>query len=161
MPAKCGRNADALQRQGEGLRCCRRPGLGRPCTCTMGNVSRFIEPVVLRILRDKKGSYGYEIAESLAQYALTDATIEGAALYRTLRTLEANGYVSSSWAAGDGPARRNYSLTPLGEEHLREWARLFETLGAAMIEFARETGAGSGELREGESPAASGDESRG
>ncbi len=103
-------------------RCCKQPGCGRPCTCAMGNVSRFIEPVVLRILKDKKKSYGYEIAESLAQYALTDATIEGAALYRTLRTLEANGYVSSTWDAGEGPARRNYSLTRSGHTHLRDWA---------------------------------------
>jgi DNA-binding PadR family transcriptional regulator len=103
----------------------------------MGNVSRFIEPVVLRILKEKKRSYGYEIAECLAQYALTDATIEGAALYRTLRTLEANGYVSSKWEAGDGPARRNYSLTPSGHVHLRDWSHLLESLGQAMIEFAR------------------------
>jgi len=105
----------------------------------MGNVSRFIEPVVLRILKEKKKSYGYEIAESLAQYALTDATIEGAALYRTLRTLEANGYVSSTWEAGDGPARRNYSLTHSGHVHLRDWADLLGSLGKAMIDFARET----------------------
>jgi PadR family transcriptional regulator PadR len=105
----------------------------------MGNVSRFIEPVVLRILKEKKRSYGYEIAECLPQYALTDATIEGAALYRTLRTLEANGYVSSTWEPGEGPARRNYSLTRLGHVHLREWTFLLEGLGEAMIEFARET----------------------
>jgi DNA-binding PadR family transcriptional regulator len=105
----------------------------------MGNVSRFIEPVVLRILKEKKKSYGYEIAECLSQYALTDATIEGAALYRTLRTLEANGHVSSTWDAGDGPARRNYSLTRSGHMHLREWAYLLEGLGKAMIEFAKET----------------------
>ena len=67
-----------------GRRCCKQPGQKHPCTCAMGNVSRFIEPVVLRILKEKKKSYGYEIAECLAQYALTDATIEGAALYRTL-----------------------------------------------------------------------------
>ncbi|MGC9159090.1 MAG: PadR family transcriptional regulator [Terracidiphilus sp.] len=108
----------------------------------MGNVSRFIEPVVLRILKEKKKSYGYEIAEHLATYALTDATIEGAALYRTLRTLEANGYVSSTWDPGDGPARRNYALTPSGEAHLRDWARLLEDLGRVMMEFARETGRG-------------------
>lgn len=120
-------------------RCCKQPGLGHPCTCAMGNVSRYIEPVVLRILKEKKKSYGYEIAECLTQYALTDATIEGAALYRTLRTLEANGYVSSTWDAGDGPARRNYSLTQSGHMHLRDWAYLLETLGKAMIEFSRET----------------------
>jgi len=125
-----------------GLRCCKQPGMGRPCTCAMGNVSRFIEPVVLRILKEKKSSYGYEISECLADYALTDATIEGAALYRTLRTLEANGYVSSTWTAGDGPARRSYSLTRVGQAHLREWAHLFETLGRAMMAFARETEGG-------------------
>src|ERR1039458_9640707 len=97
--------------KGSRRRACRQPGMGHPCICAMGNVSRFIEPVVLRVLKEKKKSYGYEIAESLTQYALTDATIEGAALYRTLRTLEANGYVSSIWDDGDGPARRNYSLT--------------------------------------------------
>jgi len=122
-----------------GRRCCKQPGCGRPCTCAMGNVSRFIEPVVLRILKEKKKSYGYEIAESIAQYALTDATIEGAALYRTLRTLEANGYVASTWDAGVGPARRNYALTRSGHVHLRDWADLLDTLGKAMIEFARET----------------------
>ncbi|MDR3751180.1 MAG: helix-turn-helix transcriptional regulator [Terracidiphilus sp.] len=105
----------------------------------MGNVSRFIEPVVLRILKEKKKSYGYEIAECLSRYALTDATIEGAALYRTLRALEANGHVCSTWDAGEGPARRNYSLTQSGHVHLREWASLLEALGNAMIEFARET----------------------
>jgi DNA-binding PadR family transcriptional regulator len=104
----------------------------------MGNVSRFIEPVVLRILKEKKKSYGYEIAECLIQYALTDATIEGAALYRTLRTLEGNGYVSSTWDVGDGPARRNYSLTRAGHTHLRDWAHLLQALGREMIAFHRE-----------------------
>src|ERR1035437_6376994 len=118
---------------------CKQPGQGHPCTCAMGNVSRFIEPVVLRILKEKKKSYGYEIAECLTKYALTDATIEGAALYRTLRTLEANGHVSSTWDVGDGPARRNYSLTRSGHVHLRAWADLLDTLGKAMIDFARET----------------------
>ena len=94
---------------------------------------------------EKKRSYGYEIAECLPQYALTDATIEGAALYRTLRTLEANGYVSSSWDAGTGPARRNYSLTRAGEEHLREWIDLLRALGQAMIEFARQSRANPAE----------------
>ena len=106
----------------------------------MGNVSRFIEPVVLRILKEKQASHGYEIAECLPSYALTDARIEGAALYRTLRTLETNGYVQSTWTSGSGPARRNYRLTPAGEQHLQDWARLLESLGKAMIQFADECG---------------------
>jgi len=121
-----------------GQRGCRQPGMGHACTCAMGNVSRFIEPVVLRILKERKKSYGYEIAECLPRYALTDAIIEGAALYRTLRTLEANGYVTSTWDEGDGPARRNYSLTRAGHTHLRDWAHLMATLGREMIAFHRE-----------------------
>jgi DNA-binding PadR family transcriptional regulator len=113
----------------------------------MGNVSRFIEPVVLRIVKEKEKSYGYEIAECLSKYALTDATIEGAALYRTLRTLEANGYVSSTWDVGDGPSRRNYALTSAGHEHLREWADLLESLGKAMIDFSRETKSGNDDCK--------------
>lgn len=116
---------------------CRRMGVSHPCTCAMGNVSRFIEPVVLRILSEKKRSYGYEIAECLPQYALTDAMIEGAALYRTLRTLETNGFVASTWAEGGGPARRIYALTKEGVGHLRDWATLLEGLGREMIGFAR------------------------
>lgn len=117
----------------------------------MGNVSRFIEPVVLRILKEKTQSYGYQIAECLSEYALTDATIEGAALYRTLRTLEANGYVSSTWEAGEGPARRTYALTEAGDEHLRHWFSLLKSLGQAMIDFAEQA-----EKQPGEAPAARG-----
>jgi len=120
--------------------CCRQPDCDLPCTCALGKVSRFIEPVVLRILAEKTSSYGYQIAECLPQYALTDATIEGAALYRTLRTLESNGHVQSSWNPGDGPARRIYSLTDSGREHLQEWRQLLDSLGRAMIRFADATG---------------------
>ena len=84
---------------------CPRHGKDHPCTCAMGNVYRFVEPVVLLMLAEKGHSYGYELASSLEQYALTDAAIEGAALYRTLRRLEANGYVKSAWdVQGSGPS---------------------------------------------------------
>ncbi len=117
---------------------CPRHGHNHPCTCAMGNIYRFIEPVLLLMLKDKGHSYGYDLFENLAEYALTDAQIEGAALYRTLRTLEGNGYVTSSWEVEDtGPARRVYSLTKNGIEHLREWAELMARLGAAMKAFSR------------------------
>lgn len=118
-------------------RCTKQQSCSQPCACAMGKVSRYIEPVVLRILYEKNKSYGYEIAACMPTYALTDATIEGAALYRTLRTLEANGHVRSSWEAGDGPARRSYSLTKNGQKHLREWAELLHQMGVAMQAFAR------------------------
>jgi PadR family transcriptional regulator, regulatory protein PadR len=124
------------------LACTRHSG-GYHCTCAMGNIYRFIEPVVLRMLKDKGESYGYDLSENLPQYALTDALIERAALYRTLRTLEHNGYVTSIWdGAGTGPARRVYALTPEGHTHLAEWADVMRRLGEAMIHFSGHVTAG-------------------
>lgn len=120
---------------------CPRHGRRRPCTCAMGNIYRFIEPVLLLILKEQGQSYGYELSEHLSEYALTDAQIERAALYRTLRTLENHGYVTSGWETeNSGPARRVYSLTKAGHIHLKEWAQVMERLGQAMRAFSRKAG---------------------
>lgn len=118
-------------------RTCPRHGGSRPCTCAMGNVYRFVEPVALRMLYERGHSCGYDLAAHLGEYALTDAQIEHAALYRTLRSLEHNGYVISRWAMRNGgPARRIYSLTPAGERHLEEWRQVMGNLGRALSRFA-------------------------
>ena len=52
---------------------CPRYGNGHPCTCAMGNLYRFVEPVLLFLLKSKGHSYGYEPANELRAYALTDA----------------------------------------------------------------------------------------
>lgn len=123
---------------------CPRHGGDHPCTCAMGNIYRFIEPVLLLILKEKGRSYGYELSEKLGEHALTDAEIERAALYRTLRTLEGNGYVTSSWELEEsGPARRMYSLTRAGHTHLREWAQVMGRLGEAMNVFSKKAASAS------------------
>ena len=94
---------------------CRRHKHQYPCTCAMGHLYRFVEPVLLLILKEKKHSYGYDLSGELSRYSFTDSEIENAVLYRTLRRLEANGYVTSHWDVdAPGPARRVYSLTKEG-----------------------------------------------
>ena len=88
---------------------CDRHGLEHPCTCAMGNIYRFVEPVVLHLLKTKRQSYGYELSQALQDHALTDAEVERAALYRTLRQLEANGNVVSEWET-DGGGRHAGSI---------------------------------------------------
>jgi len=120
-------------------RICQRHGKGHPCTCAMGNLYRFVEPVVLLLLKKKNRSYGYDLAGDLQEHALTDAEIERAALYRTLRQLEMNGNVSSEWdTEGGGPARRVYRLTPAGEQHLEEWASVLDHVSKSMARFVKE-----------------------
>ena len=120
-------------------RICQRHGKGQPCTCAMGNLYRFVEPVVLLLLKRKGRSYGYDLASDLHEHALTDAEIEKAALYRTLRQLEMNGNVSSEWETdGSGPARRVYRLTVAGERHLEEWASVLDHVSKSMARFVKD-----------------------
>jgi PadR family transcriptional regulator, regulatory protein PadR len=106
----------------------------------MGNLYRFVEPVVLLLLQRKGRSYGYDLSADLKDHALTDTEIERAALYRTLRQLELNGNVASEWESdGTGPPRRVYRLTPAGEAHLAEWVVVLDHGSKSMTRFV-ETG---------------------
>lgn len=119
-------------------KCCRH-GLEYPCTCAMGNVYRFVEPVVLLLLKRKGRSYGYDLGNELEDHAITDGKVERAALYRTLRALEANGNVASEWETENGgPARRVYSLTEDGEQHLRDWVAVLDHVSQSMKRFVVE-----------------------
>ena len=109
-----------------------------PCTCAMGHLYRFVEPVLLLILRERRQSCGYDLKTSVAQYAFTDAEIEKAVLYRTLRRLEKNGYVTSDWDVKEpGPARRVYTLTKNGQAHLREWGQVLTKVAGSMTRFVQ------------------------
>ena len=102
----------------------------------MGNLYRFVEPVVLLLLKEKGRSYGYELFGSVQKHALTDAELERGTLYRTLRQLERNGNVTSEWLTEKaGPARRVYMLTPQGERHLEEWSEVLNHVSKSMARF--------------------------
>jgi DNA-binding PadR family transcriptional regulator len=105
----------------------------------MGNLYRFVEPVVLLLLKKKGRSYGYDLSNDLQEHALTDAEIERAALYRTLRQLETNGNVVSEWDTDQsGPARRIYKLTAQGHRHLDEWATVLDHVSKSMARFIKD-----------------------
>jgi len=118
---------------------CARHGKNFPCSCGMGNLYRFVEPLVLLLLKKKGHAYGYDLCAEMQEHALTDTTIEKAALYRTLRQLETNGNVKSEWETNKaGPARRVYKITKQGERHLEEWAAVLEHLSKSMTRFVCE-----------------------
>ena len=106
---------------------------GKPCSCEMGNLYRFTEPIVLLVLARLGTAHGYQIAAEAEPIAVTHAGLDGAAIYRALRRLEETGCVTSSWdTAGGGPARRIYALTDRGLEHLAEWVEVMEEITAAV-----------------------------
>jgi len=118
---------------------CRRHGEGQPCSCAMGNLYRYVEPIALFQLKAKGKTHGYELVKALNEHSLTDSVVDPGALYRTLRRLEENGYVASEWDVSTaGPAKRVYELTADGEEHLREWIVVMGQLAQMMDGFVRD-----------------------
>lgn len=80
----------------------------------------WLQPVLLLMLREWS-SYGYELMEKMAQFGL--AAMNPGTVYRTLRQMEKEGVISSSWdTSSAGPARRVYSITEAGESYLKYWA---------------------------------------
>jgi len=137
-------------------RYCHRHAARGPCTCAMGNLYRFVEPVVLYMLAKKGSAYGYELAADLADHALTDAEIDRGALYRTLQRLEAMGHVTSDWdTSGSGPPRHVYRITESGRVHLREWAVVLSNLAHSMDAFVHDVRSlGEADTESAESPVA-------
>lgn len=114
-------------------------GDGGPCSCEMGNLYRFAEPVMLLVISRLGEAHGYQIAQEAEGMAVTHAGLDSGIVYRTLRRLEAAGRVASRWdTSGPGPARRVYVLTESGMQHLREWAQVLETVTASLQALTRD-----------------------
>jgi PadR family transcriptional regulator PadR len=83
---------------------------------------RFVEPTLLLLLHHGP-AHGYLLIEQLDEYGLMD--IDPSAVYRALRDMEEWGWLISFWEEErtQGPPRRVYRLTELGEEVLGRWAQ--------------------------------------
>ncbi len=83
---------------------------------------RFMEPTLLLLLHYGPG-HGYTLIDGLSEYGLQ--AIDPSAVYRALRGMEEKGWVTSEWdeEQTQGPPRRVYHLTALGDEVLRWWIR--------------------------------------
>lgn len=111
---------------------------GGPCSCEMGNLYRFAEPVILLVIARLGEAHGYQIAQEAEGMAVTHAGLDSGIIYRTLRNLEAAGRVASRWdTSGPGPARRVYVLTESGMQHLREWAQVLGEVTASLQALTR------------------------
>jgi PadR family transcriptional regulator PadR len=93
----------------------------------------WVVPVILLMLREWN-SYGYELMEKLAKFGL--GAVNPGTFYRTLRQMEKDGIVSSSWDTSEGgPARRVYSITEAGEAYLSFWANSLDQYQKMMNMF--------------------------
>jgi PadR family transcriptional regulator, regulatory protein PadR len=90
------------------------------CRCSGRRQPGFFLPRLLLLL-SKKAAHGYELLEALREG--DQAGIDPGNLYRTLRGLEEEGLVCSTWDTDNpGPARRVYQLTSQGIEQMHAQA---------------------------------------
>ena len=95
----------------------------------------WLVPILLLMLREWS-SYGYELMERVATFGL--AAMNPGTFYRTLRQMEKDGMVQSSWDTSEtGPARRMYSITEAGETYLKYWADSLNQYQRLMDTFFR------------------------
>jgi len=107
------------------------------CACPGGKTERFIQPCLLLALRNHP-SYGYELLEKIMEFGFLDGPADPGMVYRHLRKLEDEGFVSSTWnTSGTGPARRYYHLTTEGNELLRNWIPFMERNLKSLEKFLR------------------------
>jgi poly-beta-hydroxybutyrate-responsive repressor len=93
----------------------------------------FLTSWLLLLMRNGS-AYGYQLIQTLAVMGL--GLVDPATVYRTLRQLEAEGMITSTWNAGTtGPARRIYTLCDAGDEYLRVWARQLEHYQSVLNRF--------------------------
>jgi PadR family transcriptional regulator PadR len=93
----------------------------------------WLVPVILLSLREWN-SYGYELMERASAFGFE--AMNPGTLYRTLRQMEKDGIVESTWETSrGGPARRMYSITDAGRAYLDFWAKSLEQYQRTMETF--------------------------
>ena len=111
-----------------------------------GQPKNFLRPCLLLLLRESP-AHGYDLLERLREFSIER---DPGGLYRTLRAMEHERLVVSSWESSfTGPDRRRYELTDTGERWLDSWSRTLEdTMRVIEVFLARHQ-----QLRMAEEPA--------
>jgi PadR family transcriptional regulator PadR len=124
----------------------RRQNRGRQGQRRGGRAARMLEPALLLLLH-YGSAHGYTLLKQLEELGLD--TPGPSVLYRALRDMEEKKRVTSTWdeERTQGPPRRVYSLTVLGDQALRQHT---QGLQEARGKIDRLLGAYTQHMEEGE-----------
>ena len=105
----------------------------RGCPCKGLTLAKLLRPALMTVLADG-AIHGYRIIEGLAASPVMHGSPpDPAGVYRTLRAMEREGLVRSTWhPSGQGPAKRTYRLTPAGRACLQTWVSTLKTYRNAV-----------------------------
>ena len=98
-----------------------------------GAGKEFLVPHILLLLRNVR-IHGYELMQQLTDLGFE--AIDHGNFYRMMRQLEKDSYVQSEWdTSSNGPARRLYSLTNMGEQYLQTYANQLQHYQTMLNQF--------------------------
>ena len=75
-----------------------------------------LEPIVIRLLKDRGRMYGYQITQVVKELTKGEMQITEGALYPLLHKLEEEGLVETEVERIDNRSRKYYSLTKAGKK---------------------------------------------
>jgi PadR family transcriptional regulator len=81
---------------------------------------RWVEPFVL-LLVAQGPTYGYKLIGELDELGVAPEGIDPGMVYRTLRSMDADGLVTTEWGLEGDQPRREYRLTEAGACALEDW----------------------------------------
>jgi len=98
-------------------------------------LERFVEPCVLLLLCNGP-AHGYDLRQGLIEQGLVGDTLDMGNLYRTLRRMEEDGWLHSTWVTDSpGPHKRVYEINDTGKQSLQSWAMGLQTLQSVLGRF--------------------------
>ena len=80
-----------------------------------------MEPAIVAALL-REGGHGYDLRKAIVGMTDGAVSVDAGGLYRTLRRMEEEGFVTSAWVEGDsGPQKREYELAAAGYDLAEDW----------------------------------------
>ena len=102
------------------------------CNGKHHKMERFLEVCLLLLLYDEVG-YGYGLTEQLSFFGFSEDELNVSTLYRTLRKMEKENLVTSSWEeGGQWPRRRVYEITQKGKKELDQLVKVLKVRKARI-----------------------------
>lgn len=103
-----------------------------------GKAERYMKPSLLLALREGQARYGYDLLTSIQEYGFVQGKAPPGMVYRHLRQLEEEGFVTSTWQTEhSGPAKRVYEITAEGLDALAAWAAFMEEQAHCLLRFVK------------------------
>lgn len=106
------------------------------CACRGGNLDRFIQPIILMILKEEP-STGYRILKQMEQFSMFgDSRPDATGVYRYLRLMEERELLEQfEEREGENKYKKKYRITETGKECLENWKGTLTAYAKAIEEL--------------------------